>query len=82
MPLSPENRKRYPKNWKTEMRPAMLARAGHRCEGSTTSAGPGASSHGRAPSAVVFGAAGLGVAMGGYQRDAELRHGGEGTPPE
>jgi hypothetical protein len=34
MPIRPENRKRYPQNWLTEIRPAILARAGHRCEGS------------------------------------------------
>jgi hypothetical protein len=34
MPIKPENRHRYPKNWHTEIRPAILARAGHCCEGS------------------------------------------------
>ena len=34
MPIKPENRKRYPKNWKSEIRPSILERAGHRCEGS------------------------------------------------
>ena len=34
MPIKPENRRRYPQNWKTEIRPAILERAGHRCEGS------------------------------------------------
>ena len=34
MPIKPENRGRYPKNWKTEIRPAILKRAGNRCEGS------------------------------------------------
>jgi hypothetical protein len=34
MPIRPENRKRYPKNWLSEIRPAILARAGYRCEGS------------------------------------------------
>ena len=34
MPIKPENRKRYPKNWLTEIRPDILERAGHRCEGS------------------------------------------------
>lgn len=34
MPIRPENRSRYPANWKTEIRPAILERAGHRCEGS------------------------------------------------
>jgi hypothetical protein len=34
MPIRPENRKRYPSNWKSEIRPAILQRAGNRCEGS------------------------------------------------
>ncbi len=34
MPIKPENRKLYPANWKTEIRPAILKRAGNRCEGS------------------------------------------------
>jgi hypothetical protein len=34
MPILPENRARYPAEWKTEVRPAILARAGNRCEGS------------------------------------------------
>ena len=34
MPIKPENKKRYPLNWKTEIRPAILERAGHKCEGS------------------------------------------------
>ena len=33
MPIKPENRKRYPKNWK-EIRLQTLIRAGHQCEGS------------------------------------------------
>lgn len=33
MPIKPENKKRYPKNWK-EIRAHILERAGHRCEGS------------------------------------------------
>ncbi len=32
MPIKPENRSRYPKNWATEIRPAILERAGHICE--------------------------------------------------
>lgn len=32
MPISPENRARYPANWSTEIRPAILARAGNCCE--------------------------------------------------
>lgn len=28
----PCNYKKYPSNWKTEIRPAILQRAGHRCE--------------------------------------------------
>ncbi len=32
MPIKPENRKRYPKNWKTEIRPAILLRAEDYCE--------------------------------------------------
>ena len=32
MPIKPENRDRYPANWKTEIRPAILKRAGDRCE--------------------------------------------------
>lgn len=31
MPIKPENRKRYPKNWK-EIRAKILERANHRCE--------------------------------------------------
>ena len=31
MPIRPENRQRYPANWRTEIRPAILARAGHWC---------------------------------------------------
>lgn len=34
MPIKPENKKRYPPNWLTEIRPAILERAGHKCEGS------------------------------------------------
>ena len=34
MPILPENRARYPKNWSTEIRPAIIERAGNRCEGS------------------------------------------------
>ena len=33
MPIKPENRARYPKNWK-EIRTQILERAGHCCEGS------------------------------------------------
>ena len=33
MPIKPENRKRYPPNWR-EIRKKILERAGHRCEGS------------------------------------------------
>lgn len=33
MPIRPENRARYPKDWK-QIRAEILARAGHRCEGS------------------------------------------------
>lgn len=32
MPIKPENKHRYPANWK-EIRTAILERAGHRCEG-------------------------------------------------
>lgn len=32
MPILPENKKRYPKNWK-EIREQILGRAGNRCEG-------------------------------------------------
>ncbi|HRD65688.1 MAG TPA: hypothetical protein PKY50_05985 [Candidatus Competibacter sp.] len=32
MPIKPENIARYPKNWATEIRPAILERAGHACE--------------------------------------------------
>lgn len=34
MPVKPENRARYPANWSTEVRPAILARASNCCEGS------------------------------------------------
>lgn len=33
-PIRPENKKRYPANWLTEIRPRILDRAGNRCEGS------------------------------------------------
>lgn len=32
MPIRPENRARYPANWPTEIRPAILARASNCCE--------------------------------------------------
>lgn len=32
MPIKPENKDRYPANWKTEIRPAILKRAGNKCE--------------------------------------------------
>ena len=32
MPIRPENKKRYPSNWKSEIRPSILARAKNRCE--------------------------------------------------
>lgn len=32
MPILPENKKRYPANWKTEIRPRILERANHCCE--------------------------------------------------
>ena len=32
MPISPENRARYPANWSTEIRPRILARAKDHCE--------------------------------------------------
>lgn len=32
MPIKLENRSRYPKNWTSEIRPAILERAHHRCE--------------------------------------------------
>lgn len=32
MPIKPENRARYPKNWKTEVVPRIRARSGNRCE--------------------------------------------------
>ena len=34
MPIKPENQHRYPANWFTEIGPAILERAGHRCESS------------------------------------------------
>ena len=33
MPILPENKARYPSNWKSEIRPAILERANHKCEG-------------------------------------------------
>lgn len=45
MPISPENRKRYPANWRA-IRAQILERAGHRCEkcgkpnGRTVAVGP------------------------------------------
>lgn len=32
MPILAENRARYPANWRSEVRPAILTRAGNRCE--------------------------------------------------
>jgi hypothetical protein len=32
MPIRPENKARYPKNWKSEIVPAIRARSGNRCE--------------------------------------------------
>jgi hypothetical protein len=32
MPIRPENRDRYPKNWKSEVVPRIRARSGNRCE--------------------------------------------------
>ncbi|MDQ5904731.1 MAG: hypothetical protein QG672_2325 [Pseudomonadota bacterium] len=32
MPIRPENRSRYPKNWKSEIVPRIRARSGNRCE--------------------------------------------------
>lgn len=32
MPINPKNKKLYPSNWQTEIRPAILDRAGHCCE--------------------------------------------------
>lgn len=32
MPIRPENRDRYPKNWKTEVVPRIRARSSNRCE--------------------------------------------------
>ena len=32
MPIKPENRSRYPKNWNTEIRPMILRRANNCCE--------------------------------------------------
>ena len=34
MPIRPENRSRYPSDWKSAVRPSILARASNRCEGS------------------------------------------------
>lgn len=34
MPIRPENKARYPKDWKTVIVPAIRARSGDRCEGS------------------------------------------------
>ena len=34
MPILPQHRARYPQNWQTDIRPAILRRAGNRCEGS------------------------------------------------
>lgn len=32
MPISPENKKLYPANWKSEIRPRILKRADNKCE--------------------------------------------------
>jgi hypothetical protein len=34
MPIRPENKTRYPKDWKTVIVPAVRERSGNRCEGS------------------------------------------------
>ncbi len=34
MPIKPEDKHRYGPHWKTKVRPSILERAGHRCEGS------------------------------------------------
>jgi hypothetical protein len=34
MPIRPENRARYPSNWKREVVPSIRSRSGNRCEGS------------------------------------------------
>jgi len=36
MPIKPENKSKYPPDWMTRIRPAILERAGHCCEGSET----------------------------------------------
>lgn len=36
MPIKPENKARYPTNWKSEIVPDIRARSGNRCEGSPT----------------------------------------------
>lgn len=33
MPIRPENKKRYPSNWKTEIRPSILKRDNYECQG-------------------------------------------------
>ena len=33
MPVKPDNRALYPKNWRSEIVPAVRARSGNRCEG-------------------------------------------------
>ena len=45
MPIRPENRRHYPANWRTAIRPRILARAGHRCEGSLASPDCRAANH-------------------------------------
>lgn len=37
MPIKPENKKRYPSNWKNHIRPEILKRANNCCEGSPDS---------------------------------------------
>lgn len=34
MPIKPENAKKYPRNWKSEIVPSIRARSGNCCEGS------------------------------------------------
>jgi hypothetical protein len=48
MPIKPENRALYPANW-GEIRAAVLARAGYRCEGSPAYPGCRAANHQRHP---------------------------------
>lgn len=54
MPIKPENRHLYGKDWKLRIRPAILARAGDSCEGSPAYPDCRAANHERHPVTGAF----------------------------